>query len=161
MSFKNSVSLVAITALIGAVLLSTLLLSVVKAKGSNQSDPKIEGTWEVTVNLSVPGLPPSFEALETYNRDGGLITSNNMPFLTRVGQGGWERVGQEYVVKIKFFKFDPSGLPSGTINVTHTVRINDDKNEYDGRGTAEFCELDGTCQSVGFNSTGRRLEIGQ
>ena len=139
------------------LLMATILLSGVKAMATNASDPQIEGTWEVTVNLNDPNLPPSFAALETYTRDGGMITSNNMPFLTRVGQGGWEKRDQQYVVKIKFFRFDPNGLPAGTIAVTHTISL-DSKNEYSGNGTAVFCELDGvTCQSVGFTSTGRRL----
>jgi hypothetical protein len=86
-----------------------------------------------------------------------MITSNNMPFLTRVGQGAWEKVGDQYFVKIKFFKFDPSGLPSGTITVTHTVTLNG-KDKYTGIGRADLCELDGTtCVGVDFDTVGRRL----
>lgn len=137
-----------------ALVITMVLLSPVQA---NDFDSQIVGTWEVTVNLSDPNLPPSFLALETYNRDGGFTTSNNMPFLTRVGQGVWEKNGQQYAVKIKFFKFDPNGLPSGTITVTHSI-ILDSKSEYSGIGSAVFCELDGvTCQSVGFTSNGKRL----
>ena len=148
MKFKRSLLALVITA---------VLLSGVQAMATNETDSQIEGTWEVTVNLNDPNLPPSFQALETYNRDGGFVTSNNMPFLTRVGQGAWEKNGQQYSVKIKFFKFDSSGLPSGAITVTHSITL-DSKNEYSGSGTAVFCELDGvTCQSAGFSSTGRRL----
>ena len=140
-----------------ALVVATILLSGVNAMGINGSDPLIEGTWETTVNLNDPSLPPSFKALETYNRDGGLITSNNMPFLTRVGQGEWEKNGQQYLVKIKFYRFDQNGLPAGSIIVTHTISL-ESKSEYLGVGTAVFCDLDGvTCQSVGFTSTGRRL----
>lgn len=148
MKFKGSLFL---------VLLATILLGGVKSMATNTNDAQIEGTWEVTVNLNDPNLPPSFAALETYTHAGGLITSNNMPFLTRVGQGGWEKDGQQYLVKIKFFRFDPNGLPAGTIAVTHSISL-DNRDEYSGTGTAVFCELDGvTCQSVGFTSTGRRL----
>ena len=148
MSYKRSLLALVITA---------ILLSGGQAMATNETDNLIEGTWEVTVNLNDPNLPPSFQALETYNRDGGFVTSNNMPFLTRVGQGAWEKNGQQYSVEIKFFKFDPSGLPSGTITVTHSISL-DSKNTYSGNGTAVFCELDGvTCQSVGFSSTGKRL----
>ena len=147
MSFKRSLIVLAIAA---------ILLSGVTVMGIND-DPQIEGTWETTVNLNDPNLPPSFLALETYNRDGGLITSNNMPFLTRVGQGAWEKSGQQYSVKIKFYRFDPNGLPAGTINVTHAISL-DTRDEYSGVGTAQFCEPDGvTCQSFGFTSEGRRL----
>ena len=148
MKFKGSLFL---------VLLATMLLSGVKSMATNTNDAQIEGTWEVTVNLNDPNLPPSFAALETYTHEGGFVTSNNMPFLTRVGQGSWEKSGQQYLVKIKFFKFDPNGLPSGTIAVTHTISL-DSKTEYSGTGTAVFCEPDGvTCQSAGFTSIGRRL----
>jgi hypothetical protein len=147
MNFKRSLVVVVIAA---------ILLSGVKAMGISD-DPQLEGTWETTVNLNDPNLPPSFLALETYNHDGGMITSNNMPFLTRVGQGTWEKNGQHYSVKIKFYRFDPNGLPAGTINVTHAISL-DSKSEYSGSGTAEFCEPDGeTCQSAGFTSSGRRL----
>ena len=132
-----------------------MLLMVLSPVQAEDSYHQIVGTWEVTVNLSEPGLPPSFLALETYNLDGGLITSNNLPFLTRVGQGEWQKNGQQYTVKIKFYKFDPAGLPAGSIVVTHTISL-DSKTEYSGVGTAVFCELDGTCQSVGFTSNGRR-----
>ena len=148
MKFKGSLLL---------ILMATILLSGVKSMATNTNDSQIEGTWEVTINLNDPNLPPSFAALETYTHEGGFVTSNNMPFLTRVGQGAWEKSGQQYLVKIKFFRFDQNGLPAGTIAVTHTINL-DSRNEYSGTGTAVFCELDGvTCQSVGFTSIGRRL----
>ena len=147
MSFKRSLIVLAVAA---------VLLSVVTAMGINVNT-EIDGTWETTVNLNDPNLPPSFLALETYNRDGGLITSNNMPFLTRVGQGSWEKNGKQYSVKIKFYMFDGTGLPAGTINVTHEISL-EGSDAYSGVGTAQFCENDGvTCQSVGFTSVGRRL----
>ncbi|HSE97160.1 MAG TPA: hypothetical protein VLD57_02745, partial [Blastocatellia bacterium] len=123
------------------LVITALLLTPVPATGANGRS--IEGSWDVTVNLHDPNLPPSFEALETYDRGGGFITSNNMPFLTRVGQGAWDKIGpHQYFVKIRFYKFDPSGLPSGTITVTHTITLNG-KDEYTGVGTAVLCELDG------------------
>jgi hypothetical protein len=140
-----------------ALAIIALLLNPVQAVSGEADSHTIEGTWEVTVNLNNPNLPPSFEALETYSRSSGVITSNNMPFLTRIGQGAWQKVGNQFFVKIKFFKFDANGLPSGTITVTHTIRLNS-KNEYTGTGTAVLCEADGTtCLSVAFDTEGRRL----
>ncbi|MEW6213050.1 MAG: hypothetical protein AB1631_32305 [Acidobacteriota bacterium] len=140
-----------------ALVITALLLSPMQAMSAGADSRTIEGIWEVTVNLNDPNLPPSFEALETYSRGGGFITSNNMPFLTRVGQGAWEKVGNQYFVKIKFFKFDENGLHSGTITVTHTVTLNG-KDEYTGAGTAVLCGPDGTtCLSVDFDTVGRRL----
>ena len=131
--------------------------------GAGGGGRTIEGTWEVTVNLHVPdlspipNLPSSFEALETYGRGGGLITSNNMPFLTRVGQGTWDKIGNQYFVKIKFFTFDPSGLQLGKIIVTHTVVLSGD-DLYTGTGTANLCGLSETdCVTVDFDTVGRRL----
>ena len=131
--------------------------------GAGGEGRTIEGTWEVTVNLHVPdlspipNLPSSFEALETYGRGGGLITSNNMPFLTRVGQGTWDKIGNQYFVKIKFFTFDLSGLPLGKIIVTHTVVLSGD-DLYTGTGTANLCGSSETdCVTVDFDTVGRRL----
>lgn len=146
-----------------ALLITALLITPMNAMGAAGGDRIIEGTWEVTVNLHVPDPPPipnlpsSFEALETYARGGGLITSNNMPFLTRLGQGAWDKAGNQYFARIKFYTFDPSGLPSGTITVTHTVVLGSD-DLYTGAGTAVLCRPDGTsCVSIEFDSVGRRL----
>jgi hypothetical protein len=146
-----------------ALVIAALLLSPLESRGAGSDSRTIEGTWDVIVNLHVPdpspipNLPASFEALETYSRGGGFITSNNMPFIARVGQGAWEKLGNEYFIKIKFYTFDPIGLPSGTITVTHAVTLNG-KDEYTGTGTAVICGPDGTsCVSIEFNTTGRRL----
>lgn len=138
------------------LLITALLISPADAFGRPAQGHTIEGTWEVTVDLRDHTLPPFFEALETYGRGGGLITSNNMPFLTRLGQGSWERIGNGYFVKIKFFKFDPSGVPSGSITVTHTITLTSN-DRYVGFGTAVFRELDGSTLSVQFVTEGRRL----
>ena len=141
-----------------ALVCTALLLFALEALGTTTEGYNLEGSWEVTVKLENQTPVPFFETLETYDRGGGLITSNNLPFLTRVGQGAWEKLGnRQYLVKIKFYKFDANGLPSGTITVTHTVTMQD-KNEYSGTGTALFCDLDGTtCQAVDFNTEGRRF----
>ena len=144
-----------------ALVITALLITPMNAMGAAGRQNTIEGTWEVTINLHVPepspipNLPSSFEALETYGRSGGLLTSNNMPFLTRVGQGAWDKAGNEYFVKIKFYTFEPSGLPSGTITVTHAVVLGGD-DLYTGAGTAEICGHGG-CVSIQFDSVGRRL----
>jgi hypothetical protein len=142
------------------LVIATLLLSPLQSVGVAAQSRTIEGSWEVTVNLHEPTLPPSFEALETYSRGGGFTTSNNMPFLTRVGQGSWQKYGDSNYVKIKFFKFDENGLPSGTITVTHTVTLTGD-DEYFGTGTAVFRELNGSSFSVDFDSEGRRITAHQ
>lgn len=146
-----------------ALVITALLLTPLQAMGADGQGRTIEGTWEVTVNLhvpdstSIPNLPSSFESLETYGRGGGLITSNNMPFLTRVGQGAWDKIGNQYFVKIKFFTFDPSGLPLGKIIVTHTVVLSGD-DLYTGIGTANLCGPNETdCVKVDFDTVGRRL----
>lgn len=139
-----------------ALVITVFLLSPVQAMSAT-GENRIEGTWVVRVNLNEANLPPFFTALETYGTGGTFITSNNLPFLTKVGQGTWEKQGQQYAVSIVFFKFDENGLPTGTIKVRHTLTLNG-KNEYFGSGTALFCEADGTtCQSVAFDTEGRRL----
>lgn len=141
-----------------ALVFAALLFSPAKAMQSSGNNHQIEGSWVVTVNLHSPDLPPFFEALETYDRGGGFITSNNMPFLTRVGQGAWVNEGKNYQVKIRFFKFDENGKPTGTIIVSHTITLNGD-DEYSGTGMAVFREVDGSTFSVEFETEGRRLTV--
>ena len=146
-----------------ALLIAALLLSPLQVLATAGEGHTIEGTWEVTIDLDDADLPPdgnfpsSFEALETYSRGGGVMTSNDMPFVTRVGQGAWDKIGNQYFIKIKFFTFDPNGLPAGTITVTHTVVLNG-PDLYTGTGRADVCGPNPTdCITVDFDSVGRRL----
>lgn len=150
-------------ALLLATGLCALVLSAAARAQSGPADassgPPLEGTWEVNVDLinPPPFLPEEFTALETYTRGGGMITSNDVPFLAKMGQGAWEKRGDQHCVKIKFFTFDPGGFPSGTITVTHTLTLSG-KDEYTGQGRAVLCAPDGTtCATAHFDTAGRRL----
>jgi hypothetical protein len=126
---------------------------------SDSGSSRIEGTWVVTVNISAPGLPPSFTALETYSRGGGLVTSNNLPPVPRPGQGEWEKNGGQYAVTILFFLFDQTGAPSGGVKVRHSIAL-DGRDRYTGIGEAEFSDLDGNLLfTVPFTTEARRVEI--
>lgn len=119
----------------------------------------LEGTWVVTVNLAAPppGFGPTFTALETYSRGGGLVTTNNLPPVPRPGQGAWERNGNQFAVAIQFFLFDQNGAPAGSVRVTHNITLQG-SDEYSGAGEARFFALDGSLlTSVAFTTEGRRL----
>jgi len=124
---------------------------------SRDDGAQLEGTWVVTVSTSAPGFPPSFTALETYSRGGGLVTSNNLPPVPRPGQGAWEKNGDAYSVNIMFFTFDAAGAPNGSIRVRHSVSLVG-KEEYEGAGVADFYDAGGNLLfSIDFTSTGERM----
>jgi hypothetical protein len=144
-------------ALIAAMLLA-LLAGAASAQPNAGNGKGLEGTWEVTVNLTNPptGFPPSFKALETYSRGGGMVTSNNMSNIPP-GQGSWEKNGNRFTVTILFFTFDAGGAQTGSIKVRHNVRLNG-QNNYTGAGTAEFRDAsDQILFTVPFTSEGRYL----
>jgi hypothetical protein len=119
----------------------TLCATAANAQGGSQGP---EGTWKVrvTVEDAPPGFPVPFDALETYSRGGGIVTSNNNPLVPRPGQGAWRKIGNDdYAASIIFFFFGPAGTPIGTVEVTHRFRINGD--HYGGSGEANFKDLDG------------------
>ena len=129
-------------ALIVAILISiTLGATTANAQGGSQGP---EGTWKVRVLVedAPPGFPVPFDALETYSRGGGIVTSNNNPLVPRPGQGAWRKIGNDdYATSIIFFFFGPAGTPIGTVEVTHRFTINGD--HFGGTGEANFKDLDG------------------
>lgn len=135
----------------------------VSALPTNAQGNGPEGTWLVRVSVedAPPGFPVPFDALETYGRGGGFITSNKNPLIPRPGQGTWYKNGDEYAVYIIFFLFDPVGTPIGTVEVTHRFKING--KQYRGRGEASFKNSDGGPlfaehpQPFNFNTRGRRV----
>ena len=128
------------------VLAIAILTSLIVAPSGRAVTGKAEpeGTWvvRVRVNDAPPGFPVPFDALETYSRGGGIVTSNNNPLIPRPGQGAWAKTGSdEYTASIIFFFFDPIGAPIGTVEVTHRFTIQD--NSYSGTGEARFKNLNG------------------
>jgi hypothetical protein len=117
----------------------------------------------VRVSVADPpaGFPVPFDALETYSRGGGLVTSNNNPLIPRPGHGTWTKDGNEYTATIVFFLFDPAGNPIGTVEVTHRFQI--DGEVYSGTGQAHFKDQEGNPlfpehpQPFTFITRGRRL----
>lgn len=146
--------------LIAAVMSSPLtLMGANPVLAGNQNGNRLEGTWVVTVAATAPNFPPSFIALETYSRGGGMVTSNNLPVpvLPKLGQGSWEKDGNQYAVVIQFFTFDENGAPNGSIRVTHTLNLQG-KDAYSGVGEAEFRDVNGgTLFTLPFTSEGQRL----
>lgn len=146
-----------------AILVTILALGTFANAFGQNSSPSVEGTWLVQVQVAdaPPGFPVPFDALETYSRGGGLVTSNNNPLIPRPGQGSWTKNGNEYSASIIFFFFNPLGTPIGTVEVTH--RFNVAGEGYTGTGEAHFKNLNGDPlfpdhpQPFTFTSRGSRL----
>jgi hypothetical protein len=120
----------------------------------------LEGTWVVTVHDDnpAPGLPATSTALESYAPGGSLVSSSNNPLVTRTGQGAWEKDGSDYVAVIIFFVVDASGVPTGSVRVSHRFTL-DGNDAFTGIGHADLRDLDGnTIATISFTSEGERLE---
>ncbi len=145
-----------LTLLVAATLLATPALLVAGTAAHPASG--IEGSWIVAVTLDEPppGFPPSFTALETYSRGGGMVTSNDTLLVGRPGQGAFQRRGDHVQVTITFLLVDPEVGPVGSIVADHTLEVNGDT--YTGAGQANILDADGNLLvTATFTSQGARL----
>lgn len=146
------------------IVTSVLLAPAPRANAAPSAASTLEGTWIVDVNVD-PSLPiGTFVALETYSRGGGLVTSNDLHRAKGidVGQGAWNRIGAHaYRASILFFVFEADGVPSGSIEVSHTVQVTA-ADSYVGEGNATLRATDGSVIASGrFTSFGRKMESEQ
>jgi hypothetical protein len=125
----------------------------------------IEGTWIVDVDTGFDLRPiGQFLALETYSRGGGFVTTNNISRAhgVDVGQGAFRRVGpNRFQVSILFFTFNPDGTRSGSIEISHTVRLTS-ASTYVGQGDATIRDVNGAVVLSGaFATSGRKMAANQ
>lgn len=149
-----------------AIVSSLMLFRATTTAATERAGNGPEGTWFVRVRVAdaPPGFPVPFDALETYSRGGGLVTSNNNPLIPRPGQGAWTKVGDDgYSVSIIFFFFDQIGAPIGSVEVAHRFAIDGDG--YSGTGEAHFKDRDGLPlfpehpAPFTFTTRGRRINV--
>jgi hypothetical protein len=122
-------------------------------------DDPIEGLWDVTVNITLPPIPPattcqpgptlqSFKSMAMFARGGTFHDLNDSgkigPFPRSPGLGTWERLGwRHYRFDVKFFVSDLSGAPAGWTIIRHNVVLARDGRAYVSQGTAENFDVNG------------------
>lgn len=94
------------------------------------SDP-IEGVWEAQVTIrdcTTSAARATFQGVEVFHRGGTISDTDSAPTATRgPGFGTWAKSGSDYIVKFRFFTYDPTtGVVSGVIRTTRTVTVGAD-----------------------------------
>jgi hypothetical protein len=95
----------------------------------------LNGTWLTTVQLTdaPPGAPTSFNALDTFLPDGGLLVSSSAPNPAQRGlaHGSWSHVGhRNFTSTFVWFRFDAPGQAIGTQRVHRTMKVSTDGSSF-------------------------------
>jgi hypothetical protein len=109
---------------------------------SPRPDHDLNGTWLTTVQLTdaPPGAPSSFNALDTFLPDGGLLVSSSapMPSTRGLAHGTWTHVGhRNFTSTFTWFRFDATGQAVGTQRVRRTMRVSQSGTSFSGTDVVE------------------------
>jgi len=155
-----------------AVLLIGVLVTYATAYAQIGPDPqtnarksRIVGLWdvEVTVTNCASGAPiTSFLAMHKYELGGtGQVVPAGNPTSLSAHMMVWSHLsGNDYLMSMKMFRYDPAGNTIGWIVLSNEISINEEADEYAGSGVAEIFNLAGnivgeSCPSfVGTRFTG-------
>ena len=115
----------------------------------------LEGSWRVTITggSGTPELPRWYQALVTFDRNGGLVATITDPFLN-TGHGAWAKTGKKaFAVTILLFQFSRDGAFLGTLKARATLRSNREGDSFDSDDYQfEFFDPDG--KPTGFLGIG-------
>lgn len=115
-------------------------------------DP-IEGVWLANVTITncatgeaLPFPGAKFDAMGVFASNGTLHnTDQNNPALRSATFGYWERTGRTtYRFAFRHFRFDATGLLTGSQIVRHDVVLSPDGLSYFSKGHVEFYDVSGT-----------------
>jgi hypothetical protein len=136
------------------LLLACALVSTSAAQGG-----RIEGTWDVQVNITdcqTGAVIRSFASTVIYMQGGTLIesTSGIPQALKTPGQGVWAHsTDNKYVSRFKSFSFDPAGNYTGYTIIQSEVTLNSTGDASTSAGTAQVYTPGGVLVFTGCNTT--------
>lgn len=126
---KNALG--SIASVLGLAALLTCALSPASATAQNplpQNPGALEGGWysNVTIQDCQSGnVLTTFQGLGVFHPDGVLEQNNNIsPILGKLGLGHWQSLGgRHYTATFLFFRFDSTGVWTGTQKVTRDIQL--------------------------------------
>ena len=138
------------------------------ARGSETSTTgqRLDGTWLVTVMLdsAPPDVPLTFQTLNTFMPDGAFIEAGRppSPMRTAIGHGQWVRAGDRlFTATFTLLTFDAEGRQTGMQQITRSIRLSGDLQEFRAVSRNEQFDMDGRLVFSGSaTETARRLAIG-
>ncbi len=164
MKHLNKVTGIAIVVLIGTLFMSLSASAQVGSEPKTRArGDRIVGLWDVQVSVANCAGGPTFATfpgLHKYELGGtGQIVPGTNPSALSAHMMVWTHLGgNDYLSRIKMYRFDASGNRVGWTVMTNEVSINEDANEYTGTGVAEFFDNAGNFLSASCPSfTGTRF----
>ena len=127
---------------------------------------RLDGTWLITVNLesAPPGVPLTFQTLNTFMLDGAFIEAGRAPSprQTGIGHGQWVRAGDRlFTATFTFLTYDAEGRHTGMQRITRSIRLSEDLQEYRAVARNEQFDMEGNLVFSGAaTESARRLAIG-
>lgn len=116
------------------------------------SSDRIEGVWLAKVWLTncatgetLPFPAATFDAMGVFANNGLFLnTDENNPATSSSIFGHWERIGRNtYRFSFRLFRFDSTGLLTGSQIVRHNLVLSRDGQSYTSSGGAEFYDVNG------------------
>jgi len=138
----------------------------VPGSGLSTVGQQLDGTWLVTANLDAapPGVPTKFMTLNTFFPDGALIDAGRpaAPTRTPIGHGQWVRAGDRlFTATFTFMTYDEAGQQTGMQQITRSIRLSEDLQEFRAVARNEQFDLEGKLVfRGGATETARRLAVG-
>jgi hypothetical protein len=125
---------------------------------------ELQGSWRVTITAGAgtPDLPSWYQALVTFNADGGLVATITDPLLN-TGHGAWGKKEKDsFSVTILLFQFSPEGSFLGTLKARATLSLNHKSDTFESDDYQfEFFDPDGNPTGfVGIGAAqGTRIKV--
>ena len=115
---------------------------------SNARHNRIVGLWDVVATIyGCNGAGPfaSFPALHKYELGGtGQVVPATNPAGLSAHMMVWNHLGgNDYLMHMKFFRFDSNGQYIGWVELTNEISISEDATEYLGSGVAQIFDTGG------------------
>jgi hypothetical protein len=132
---------------------------------SESEGKKLEGTWRVQVtarDCQTGAAVRTFPALLTF-ADGGTLTGTTTAFppaLRGPDHGFWRKTGQRsYLAVTQAFLFNPAGAWTSTQQITQTIEIGHNPDEFTSSASTAFFDTNGNLtMTVCATAVGTRLE---
>jgi hypothetical protein len=107
----------------------------------------LEGSWQVRLT---PGSDtPQFDELITFAAGGGIVESNNFPFVMMglsagPGHGTWRHTGgHNFQFSFLKFLFTPDGFAAGTLKAAGTITYSPVQDTWSGPAKVSICDNQG------------------
>ena len=128
----------------------------------NPSEPGIEGTWVSRVVSNSTNPPTVQYSIATFLPGGQIVEENSGTTIRTIAQGEWQKVGpSNYERSMIYMTFNAPHTFSGFIQVSSSIQLNGDRDEFDAQAFVEVYDVNGNLTATRVNpSHAKRCTMG-